>query len=287
MPVADAAAGKIIAERDCKTCHGVDGKGVAPAIPNLAAQRAQYLFNSLMEYKNGQRTHAALENLATSMSEADMRNVAAYFASLPPIANQAATDVKHSSPYEQGRAARRGLRQMSWRGRQQRPSPARPVWPASSRIIWLPRSRNTTRATACKRRHALEFARIGQARIGKPGAVFRRPDAGQSAPSRRPSGGRTGDCHVAGRRAAAANVSVSVMLPTPGLAGQDAEYLVKATKAYKTTRKNWGMQRYVAGLSDKDIENISACYATQTPRAADQVPTVHPGTGGEMRSLPS
>ena len=45
-PAADTAAGKIIAERDCKACHGLDGKGIAPAIPNLAAQRERYLLAS-------------------------------------------------------------------------------------------------------------------------------------------------------------------------------------------------------------------------------------------------
>ena len=102
-PTGDAAAGKIIAERDCKACHGLDGKGIAPAIPNLAAQREHYLFNSLKEYKDGKRSHAALKNMTSNMSEADLLNVAAYFAGLPPIANAAAGDVKHSSPYEQGK----------------------------------------------------------------------------------------------------------------------------------------------------------------------------------------
>ena len=35
----NVAAGKTFAERECKTCHGVDGRSVAPAIPHLAAQR--------------------------------------------------------------------------------------------------------------------------------------------------------------------------------------------------------------------------------------------------------
>jgi cytochrome c553 len=33
------------------------------------------------------------------------------------------------------------------------------------------------------------------------------------------------------------------------------------------------MQRYVSGLSDKDIDNIAAFYAAQEPKAADQVPS--------------
>src|SRR5512143_472404 len=104
-PKGDPAAGKVIAERACKACHGLDGKGVAPAIPNLAAQREPYLYNSLKEYKDGKRSHAALKNMTSSMSDADLRNVAAYFANLPPIANAASGDVKHSSPYEKGKAA--------------------------------------------------------------------------------------------------------------------------------------------------------------------------------------
>ena len=63
---------------------------------------------------------------------------------------------------------------------------------------------------------------------------------------------------------------VSIDTATPSLAGQDAQYLTKATKAYRTTRQNWGMQRYVANLSDKDIDNIVAFYASQPPKVGTQ-----------------
>ena len=49
----------------------------------------------------------------------------------------------------------------------------------------------------------------------------------------------------------------------PSLAGQDPQYLIKAIKAYRSTRQHWGMQRIVAGLSDKDMENITAFYTAQ------------------------
>ena len=103
QPTADLAAGKVIAERDCKACHGLDGGGVAPGIPRLAGQRERYLAASLNEYKEGKRSHAALRNMTANMSEADLRNVASYFASLPPVATAGAVEVKHSSPYEQGK----------------------------------------------------------------------------------------------------------------------------------------------------------------------------------------
>jgi cytochrome c553 len=60
---------------------------------------------------------------------------------------------------------------------------------------------------------------------------------------------------------------------TPSLAGQDPRYLVKSIKAYRTSRQHWSMQRYVAGLSDQNIENISAFYAVQKSRPADTVPS--------------
>ena len=85
VPAADIAAGKAIAERSCKTCHGLDGKGTAPGIPHLAGQPARYLIASLQEYKSGQRLHGALRNIAAHLSEAETRNIAGYYASLPPI----------------------------------------------------------------------------------------------------------------------------------------------------------------------------------------------------------
>ena len=100
---ADLGAGKALAERDCKTCHGLDGGGVAPAIPTLAGQRERYLVTALTEYRDGKRAHAALREIASRMSEADARNLAAYFASLPPVTPASAKYVQVFSPYDNGK----------------------------------------------------------------------------------------------------------------------------------------------------------------------------------------
>jgi len=60
---------------------------------------------------------------------------------------------------------------------------------------------------------------------------------------------------------------------TPSLAGQDPRYLLRSIQAYRTSRKHWGMQRYVAGLSDQDMQNISAFYAIQQSKPADVAPS--------------
>jgi cytochrome c553 len=270
-PAGDAAAGKVIAQRDCKACHGLNGKGIAPAIPNLAAQRERYLFNSLKEYKDGERSHAALKNLATNMSEADLRNVAAYFASLPPINNAAATDVKHSSPYEQGKAAAKACTQChgadgnstipgtpSLAGQQPHYLVA-----AIQEYHQGDRAKDAMRSSL-RESDKLELESLALYFASQTPVKRAAPTSGDAAAGE-PLTAMCGGCH--GAR------GVSVDAATPSLAGQDAEYLIKATKAYRTTRKNWGMQRYVAGLGDKDMENIAAFYASQTPKAADQVPT--------------
>jgi cytochrome c553 len=269
-PAADLAAGKIIAERDCKACHGLNGGGVAPAIPHLAAQRERYLRTSLKEYKEGKRTHAALRDMTANMSEADMRNVAGYFASLPPVASATAADVKHSSPYEQGKALVAACAKCHGEDGNSKisgtPSLAgqQPHYLVAAIQEYHQGDRakgamkSTLRDTDKLELESLTLYLSTQTPIRRAPPTRGDPKAGE------PLSAMCGGCHGSG--------GVSADAATPSLAGQDAEYLAKATKAYRTTRKNWGMQRYVAGLSDKDIDNIAAFYASQEPRAADQVP---------------
>ena len=90
-PVVDIEAGKAIAQANCKGCHGLDGAGKTAEIPNLAGHSAEYLVEAMHAYREDLRHHAALQDLIAGFDEADIRNIAGYFASLPPIAAQAAT----------------------------------------------------------------------------------------------------------------------------------------------------------------------------------------------------
>jgi len=269
--VGDVKAGKTIAEKECKTCHGHDGKGVAPAIPNLAAQRERYLFASLMEYKEDKRSHAALKEMASRLSESDLRNVAAYFASLPAVAGPVAQDVKHSSPYEKGKAlAAECARCHGEDGNSKAPgTPSlagqQPHYLVAAIQEYHQGDRNiSTMKSMARDTDKLQLENLAlyfavQTPVQRAAPARGDPAAGE------PATALCGGCH--GPR------GVSTDSATPSLAGQDAQYLVKSIKSYRTTRKNWGMQRYVAALSDKDVENIAAFYAVQKPQAADQVPS--------------
>jgi len=80
----DAAAGKAKAAL-CASCHGADGMAVMPAYPNLAGQNEAYLVAALTAYRNKDRNGgmaAIMQMQAASLSDDDINNIAAYYASL-------------------------------------------------------------------------------------------------------------------------------------------------------------------------------------------------------------
>ena len=77
----DAAAGREKAQA-CVVCHGPLGLSTAPDAPNLAAQPAIYLAAQLRAYRSGARQHEVMSVMSKSLSDADIDNLAAWYASL-------------------------------------------------------------------------------------------------------------------------------------------------------------------------------------------------------------
>lgn len=77
----DAAAGKARAAA-CTVCHGPKGIAVAPDTPNLAGQPESYLAEQLKAYRGGARKHEVMSLMAKPLSDADIANLAAWFASI-------------------------------------------------------------------------------------------------------------------------------------------------------------------------------------------------------------
>ena len=80
----DPAAGKKKTSM-CAGCHGIGGyKTVFPEVyhvPKLGGQHAAYLVKALQEYKAGNRTHPSMRAIAAGLSDKDMADLAAYYAS--------------------------------------------------------------------------------------------------------------------------------------------------------------------------------------------------------------
>lgn len=76
----DAEAGRIKAET-CIGCHGIANyKNVYPTyrVPKLAGQSEDYLVIALKAYKSGERSHPTMISQATTMSDQDMADIAAF-----------------------------------------------------------------------------------------------------------------------------------------------------------------------------------------------------------------
>lgn len=71
----------------CQGCHGIDGWRTAYPevykVPKIAGQHPAYLIAALKEYKAGNRGHPSMKAIAASLSDADMADIAAYYAQTP------------------------------------------------------------------------------------------------------------------------------------------------------------------------------------------------------------
>ena len=68
----------------CAACHGADGNSDNPEWPNIAGQGERYLFEQLKAYQTGDRENAVMAGQVSDLDEQDMRDLAAYYASLEP-----------------------------------------------------------------------------------------------------------------------------------------------------------------------------------------------------------
>ena len=77
----DAEAGKAKAGI-CAACHGPTGISAIPMYPNLAGQKAAYLAKQLKDFKSGARKDPVMAPMAMGLSEEDIANISAFYASL-------------------------------------------------------------------------------------------------------------------------------------------------------------------------------------------------------------
>ena len=77
----DLAKGQEISTNVCGACHTADGSRGSPANPILQGQHPEYLAKQLTEFKAGKRVNAIMQGMAATLSETDIKNVAAFYAS--------------------------------------------------------------------------------------------------------------------------------------------------------------------------------------------------------------
>ena len=80
---ADVAAGKAKSRTlACAVCHGALGVSNAPETPHLAGQPEGYITGQLKAYRSGKRTHEVMSVVAKPLTDADIADLAHWYASL-------------------------------------------------------------------------------------------------------------------------------------------------------------------------------------------------------------
>jgi cytochrome c553 len=75
----------------CQGCHGEFGNSTEPLVPKLAGQYGKYIAKELRNYQAGVRTHQIMNAMAGTISDDDLADIAAYFASQPKMKGSGAS----------------------------------------------------------------------------------------------------------------------------------------------------------------------------------------------------
>jgi cytochrome c553 len=82
----------------CAACHGLDGNATDAQYPKLAGQHEQFIYRQLRLFKSGERENPIMQGMAAPLSEQDMRDIGAYFATQRGQAGVADDTVIASGP---------------------------------------------------------------------------------------------------------------------------------------------------------------------------------------------
>lgn len=270
----DPAEGKRIASW-CAGCHGPDGISVDKTLPHLAGQQPFYLYTQLQAYGNGGRDNDAMKSVVKSLGEGSMIKLAAFYASQTP------TELSQISVGHGDGTGGTPVKEPMLAGASTADECAGCHGEdGNSAMEGVPSLAGHHPADLVAAMHAYKTAGRDDPVMQSVLAEFNEADIANVAlyyaaqnPKRTDANGK-GDPD-AGRRIAAVCAAChgedgnSPDPNTPSLAGEDAEYLASATRAYVNGKRDYLMMTYpVAALSEQDIENLSAFYASQKPKAA-------------------
>ena len=96
VQASDIEAGKAQAQT-CVACHGPGGNSITPGVPSISGNAAQAISMQLYNYREGNRKNVQMTPMAENLTNREMNNLAAYFASekvAPPTHQASAESLK-------------------------------------------------------------------------------------------------------------------------------------------------------------------------------------------------
>ena len=265
----DVAEGKRVAETTCAACHGANGISSNKGVPHLAGQRPVYLYLELKAYQSGARGDSTMGSIVKPLNDDALFRAAAYYASLDPAQPVAPSGGKSApaklDPAQAGKVAAAacagchgdaGISKM----------------PGTPSLVGLDPKYLVAAMKAYKggqRKNDTMKAMLSALSDGDLSNIalyyaLQKPARAQTPAAGDPSAGKAAaaacaGCH--GDKGSSANPEI------PSLAGQDAQYLAAALRAYKEgARGDETMKGLAASLDEAATKNVAAFYASQQPQ---------------------
>ena len=266
---ADVAEGRKVADGMCAGCHGTAGISTTRGVPHLAGQRPSYLYAKVKAYRSGARTDHGMDSAVKHLNDEALVKVAAFYASLeppPPLAAEAAKKgAAPPDPLAAGKAAAEAC--AGCHG-----ETGVSAMPGTPSLVgfdekYFVAAMNAYRSGQRKDETMKSIAvSTSDAEIRNLALYYalQKPAAAQTKAKGNAAAGRTASAACAGCHG---EQGVSGNAANPSLAGQEAEYLAAAMRAYKEgTRSEETMKLAAAGLGDAAIADLAAYYAAQQPK---------------------
>ena len=252
-------AGKAAAET-CGGCHGQTGVSKTPGTPSLVGLDPKYIVASMKAYKGGQRKNDVMKTFAAMVTDADLNNIALYYALQKPARAQTPARGDQAAGKAAAAACSGCHGEVGVSGTATTPSiagqDAQYFAAALKAYKDGARSEETMKSLAASldERAVRNIAAFYAAQQPQPPKVRKPLTVAEWAQ-------RCDRCHGINGN--------STDLRSPALAGQRVEYLEKVLHAYRTgARKSPEMAAMSEVLSEVDIGSLAAHYARQTARAA-------------------
>jgi len=252
------AAGKA-ATAGCAGCHGEGGISKTPGMPSLVGLDPKYFAAAINAYRSGQRKHDIMKSLIAALSDADVKNIALYYALQKPARAQTPAPGDQAAGKTAAAACAGCHGDQGVSGNPANPSLAGQdaQYFASALRAYKDGSRKDETmkglAAALNDRAIRDLAAYYAAQQPQPPKVEKPLTTAEWVQ-------RCDRCH---------GVNGNSTDPrTPALAAQRVEYLVKGLRAYQTgARKDSVMAAMSTSLADADVEALAAYYARQRARA--------------------
>jgi cytochrome c553 len=252
------AAGKAAAA-GCAGCHGDGGVSKIPGMPSLVGLDPKYLVAAMKAYKSGQRKHDMMKSLLAALGDADLNNIALYYALQKPARAQTPASGNPAAGKAAAAACAACHGDLGVSGSPATPSLAgqEAQYFAAAIRAYADGSRKDDMmkgpAAALDDRAIRDLAAFYATQQPRPPNVRKPLTTAELA-------ARCDRCHGANGNSTDPRL--------PALAAQRQDYLEKVLHAYRTgARKSPAMAAMSEMLTEADVENLAAHYARQRARA--------------------